>query len=161
MNINIVWGKGHGPTKKTAYDSALKKTGIHNYNLISLSSIVPPNTNVIKSGSIDQEWETGTIVSVVQARNTSSNVGEKISAGLSWKKTNGNNGGIFLEEHCDNDKNKCKKKLYAGMNKMIKNRPEWNWKDNVNYKIIDANVEGPYTTVLVLAIFGPFNMEYN
>ena len=41
--IRISKGVGSGPTPLSAFDAALYTTGIGNYNLIHLSSVIPPN----------------------------------------------------------------------------------------------------------------------
>ena len=47
MKITITTGTGEGPTPLAAFDTALLNAGVANYNLIYLSSIIPPNS-VIK-----------------------------------------------------------------------------------------------------------------
>lgn len=44
MNIHLVAATGHGTTKLSAFDSALCNAGVYNYNLIRLSSVIPPNS---------------------------------------------------------------------------------------------------------------------
>ena len=46
MIIQITSGTGLGPTKLAAFDAALTASGTANYNLIRLSSIIPPNSQV-------------------------------------------------------------------------------------------------------------------
>lgn len=43
-NFVTVSGKGGGKTELNAFDSALVDAGVGNYNLVRLSSILPPNT---------------------------------------------------------------------------------------------------------------------
>jgi len=49
MIIQVTSGKGSGPTTLAAFDSALLDAGVANYNLIKLSSIVPPNVKVVET----------------------------------------------------------------------------------------------------------------
>jgi arginine decarboxylase len=46
MHIQVSGGRGYGPTELAAFDHALHKAGIPNFNLIYLSSILPPGSNV-------------------------------------------------------------------------------------------------------------------
>ena len=46
MKISITYGKGSGKTELAAFDAALWNAGIADYNLIILSSIIPPNSKV-------------------------------------------------------------------------------------------------------------------
>ena len=41
MRIKITSAVGSGPTTLAAFDAALQKAGIENYNLIPLSSVIP------------------------------------------------------------------------------------------------------------------------
>lgn len=46
MQIHVSSGVGTGPTTMAAFDDALNKVGIANYNMIRLSSIVPPKSEI-------------------------------------------------------------------------------------------------------------------
>jgi len=48
MRIDIVWGESEGKTLLSAFDRALLNAGIHNFNLISLNSVIPPNQSSMK-----------------------------------------------------------------------------------------------------------------
>ncbi|MEF8907067.1 MAG: pyruvoyl-dependent arginine decarboxylase, partial [Haloarculaceae archaeon] len=37
--IRVVWGSGTGPTGTAAYDAALAEAGVHDYNLVTVSSV--------------------------------------------------------------------------------------------------------------------------
>jgi arginine decarboxylase len=47
MNIHLVSGIGSGPTTLAAFDAALNDAGIANYNILRLSSVIPPATKLI------------------------------------------------------------------------------------------------------------------
>jgi arginine decarboxylase len=42
MQIHVSSGRGEGPTPLAAFDAALRDAGVSNYNLIALSSVIPP-----------------------------------------------------------------------------------------------------------------------
>ena len=44
LRIPILASTGSGPTALAAFDAALLGAGIANYNLIRLSSVIPPST---------------------------------------------------------------------------------------------------------------------
>ena len=44
MEIQISTGIGIGPTQLSAFDSALNNAGVANYNLLKLSSVIPPKS---------------------------------------------------------------------------------------------------------------------
>ena len=47
MKIIVTSGTGEGPTSLAAFDAALLDAGVANYNLICLSSIIPPGSMTI------------------------------------------------------------------------------------------------------------------
>lgn len=47
MKIFVTKGEGHGQTLMASFDDSLKQAGVYNYNLIRLSSIIPPKSQVI------------------------------------------------------------------------------------------------------------------
>jgi pyruvoyl-dependent arginine decarboxylase len=46
MKIKIASGVGTGPTTLAAFDAALNHAGVANYNIIKLSSVIPPKTTI-------------------------------------------------------------------------------------------------------------------
>lgn len=46
MRILVSHGTGDGPTPLAAFDSALLAAGVENYNLIRLSSVIPPGAGI-------------------------------------------------------------------------------------------------------------------
>ena len=44
--IRVVWGTASGPTRMSSYDAALAEANVHNYNLVSVSSVIPADTPV-------------------------------------------------------------------------------------------------------------------
>lgn len=97
MEIKVVCGVGSGRTILSAFDAALKDAGVYNYNLITLSSIIPPNSVVskIKRYETPQE-EYGHKLYVIKAEIRSEEAGKFIAAGLGWYQlTDGK--GVFVE----------------------------------------------------------------
>ena len=97
MQIYVVAGKGYGKTNLSAFDAALKDAGIHNYNLVYLSSIIPPNSAVIKKNNHETpEDDFGRRLYVVKAEIRSSETGKAIAAGLGWYQS-ADGRGVFVE----------------------------------------------------------------
>jgi len=97
MNIYVVAGKGSGKTTLSAFDSALKKAGVYNYNLITLSSIIPVGSKVIrKAHYVNTPEEYGHKLYVIKAELRSQEVGKFIAAGLGWYQFDDGRG-IFVE----------------------------------------------------------------
>ncbi|PSQ58405.1 pyruvoyl-dependent arginine decarboxylase [Halobacteriales archaeon SW_7_71_33] len=90
--IRVVSGTGTGPTTTAAYDAALLSAGVGNYNLVSVSSVVPPGATVEVDGTAPDLGAAGDRLTVVQARA----VGDRVAAALSWAR--GDDGrGLFYE----------------------------------------------------------------
>lgn len=97
MEIKVVCGVGAGKTTLSAFDSALKDAGVYNYNLITLSSIIPPASRVIKIRRYKTPPEEyGYKLYVVKAEYRSDEVGKFIAAGIGWFQEDDGRG-IFVE----------------------------------------------------------------
>jgi arginine decarboxylase len=66
--IRVVWGSGTGPTETAAYDAALAEAGVHDYNLVTVSSVVPADPPVEAAGTAPDLGPVGEGLTVVQAR---------------------------------------------------------------------------------------------
>lgn len=99
--IQVTTGVGEAKTKTAAFDSALKDCGVHNYNLLELSSVIPTGAQPAKVDQIKINAPLGSRLECVIARNHSpqSKTGQ-ISAGIGWHVFK-EGGGIFTEEHAD------------------------------------------------------------
>lgn len=98
--IHITKGIGSGPTPLSAFDSALYSAGVANYNLIHLSSVIPPNhVPVLKQAEHNNDVETyGDRMYLVYASNATTEVGESVYSGLGWVMTEEEpKRGLFVE----------------------------------------------------------------
>lgn len=97
MDIFIVAGVGKGRTVLSAFDAALKDAGVHNYNLITLSSIIPPGSKISKIRRYQlQTEEYGHKLYVVKAEYRSDEAGKFIAAGIGWYQLDDGRG-MFVE----------------------------------------------------------------
>jgi arginine decarboxylase len=106
LKIEIVFGSGSGKTCLAAFDRALFEAGISNYNLIPLSSVIPPQTEVvIKDKRTLMSDEYGYKLYVVMAESYATEAGKEAWAGLGWVHHNDNSGkGLFVEHDGENEK---------------------------------------------------------
>jgi arginine decarboxylase len=99
--IHTCAGVGTGPTKLSAFDAALRGAGIHNYNLILLSSVIPPGSVVttdrgsLDAGLIRGEW--GDRLYVVMAEERTDVPGTEVWAGIGWVQDEITGRGLFVE----------------------------------------------------------------
>lgn len=98
MHIYIVKGKGTGRTLLSAFDHALQDAGICNYNLITLSSIIPPRSHIILQNQYHTPTEEfGHKLYLVKAEKRSQKKDQYIGAGIGWYQLDDGRG--FFVEH--------------------------------------------------------------
>src|ERR1700754_5073193 len=101
MQIHIASGTGKGPTTLAAFDAALNANGIANYNLLVLSSVIPPETEVVvQPQAIPHEimpgnW--GDRLYVVMAEQRTDVHNEEVWAGIGWVQDPETKKGLFVE----------------------------------------------------------------
>jgi arginine decarboxylase len=98
LTIQIVSGFGEGETLLSAFDSALQTCGVFNYNLLILSSIIPPHSKIVKTDKYQPKGkhEYGHKLYVVKSDIRSNEIGKFIGAGVAWyQKEDGR--GVFVE----------------------------------------------------------------
>ena len=98
MKITVTSGNGTGDTTLSAFDNALKDAGVYNYNLIKLSSVIPPNSEIVMKGFQAPENEFGHRLYIVCAEERSDLIGHSLAAGIAWYQW-GDGRGVFAEHH--------------------------------------------------------------
>jgi len=99
MKIVVTAGTGEGPTAVAAFDAALHSAGVENYNLIPLSSIIPPGSTVERATFETPSSEYGHRLYVVMARCDAQSVGDEAWAGVGWTQEQESGRGLFVELH--------------------------------------------------------------
>jgi arginine decarboxylase len=103
MNITITSGTGEGPTAIAAFDAALRVAGVENYNLILLSSIIPPGSTLKRTTFVTPIDEYGHRLYVVMARCDEHINGRAAWAGVGWTQEPEDGRGLFVELHGDSE----------------------------------------------------------
>ncbi len=106
MKIEIVKGTGVGKTDLSAFDMALNNAGIANYNLIPLSSVIPPRAELKKIGKREKyPEEYGHKLYLVISRAYATVKGSEAWAGIGWVNHVDKSGkGLFVEHHAPSEK---------------------------------------------------------
>ncbi len=108
MNIHIATGLGSGPTTLGAFDAALNDAGIANYNLLRLSSVIPPKTTLVHhDGAIPAEMmpgEWGDRLYVVMAEQRAAIPNTEAWAGIGWVQEQSSGKGLFVEHEGNSEK---------------------------------------------------------
>jgi len=122
MEIIITKGKGTGLNKLSAFDNALYDAGIANFNLIPLTSIIPPASKV-RLKKIDwNQIDFGNKLYVVMARANQEVIGKEAWAGIGWVQAE-NGKGLFVE-HIGESKDDVIQLIKNSLSDMIKYRRE-------------------------------------
>ncbi len=139
MNIHVSAGIGSGPTTLAAFDAALNQNGIANYNLIRLSSVIPPATDLTihKEGPIPAavmpgNWGDRLYVVMAEQREERPNV--EAWAGIGWVQEEGSKKGLFVE-HEGSSEEKVRRDIEQSLRALMATR-------NVDFGEIHMNVIG-------------------
>jgi arginine decarboxylase len=95
LDITVRTAVGEGRTLLSAFDKALLEARVANFNLIPLSSVVPPRSTVTRGGD-RIEGGHGDRLYCVEAVAYADHPGEVVSAGLGWA-IHPEIGGLFVE----------------------------------------------------------------
>jgi arginine decarboxylase len=97
VRIVVSHGTGEGSTSLAAFDAALLAAGVENYNLIRLSSVIPPGSEIHRARYVSEPDEYGLRLYVVMAAERAAEPGTGAYAGLGWVQEPGDGRGLFVE----------------------------------------------------------------
>jgi len=108
MYIYITTGSGKGNTTLSAFDNALHHAGVANYNLITLSSVIPEKSTIHIKQIDWNNKDHGHKLYVVMAEQRETKPGASAWAGLGWvTQTNDSGKGLFVEHHGSSEDEVC------------------------------------------------------
>jgi arginine decarboxylase len=149
--IYVAAGTGSGPTEVAAYDAALADAGVHNYNLVTVSSIVPSEATVTDVDVVPDRGPAGDRLTVVEARTTTAAAGP-IAAGLGW--ATGPGPGLFYEA-VGSDADAVRREIRDGLD-AGRNLRDWTVTEESTLVATATGTSDPdeYVTALVVAAYG-------
>lgn len=151
-SIEIACGTGTGPNTLAAFDGALRATGIANFNLLRLSSVIPPSTEIRPvSGAVSPipgEWGDRLYVVMAEARVTEP--GEQAWAGIGWVQQEESGKGLFVE-HEGHDEEAVRKDILDSLGALVEGRPETFGPPQ--YVLHGATCDGTPTCALAVAVY--------
>lgn len=92
--MHVVRGTGRAPTALSAYDAALAAANVHDYNLVRLSSVLPPDATVEVVDVAPDVGPVGGRLHVVEAATTVAGTGPAAAA-LGWTRDEGGAGVVY------------------------------------------------------------------
>ena len=148
--IRVVWGTGLGPTEVAAYDAALADANVHNYNLVSVSSVIPAEAVVEVPGTAPDLGDPGDRVTVVEAAAVEPGP-TTVTAGLGW--TTGDGPGLFYEAAGETDPETIESRIRQGL-EAGRGLRDWSFDTTaVRTTTIEAAAR-EYAAAVVLAVYG-------
>ena len=112
-NIFLTKGMGVHKEKLASFELALRLAGIASYNLISVSSILPPNCEIINRDAGKNMLHPGQVVPVVLARSESNKPNTLVSSGVGIAIPKNRNDYGYLSEHHTTGMNKNQMEDYV------------------------------------------------
>jgi len=155
--IRVVWGSRTGPTETAAYDAALAEAGVHDYNLVTVSSVVPADPPVEVVGTAPDLGPVGEELTVVQARALAPPPGEgEVDAGpataaVGWARSTAGPG-VFYEAD-GRDPASVRETVVDGLRHGCSLR-EWEPADREVVLRTADPAPGRHTCVVVCAVYG-------
>lgn len=160
LRIAVVSAVGHGRTPLSAFDDALYAVGVHGYNLIILSSVIPTAAEVVEADRYDApDDHYGHKLFVVRAEARSAVPGAVAAAGLGW--LHGADGaGVFVEHHAVATagsraalEDELAADIVASLSDLATRRNLGFAPDRVRSRIVSASVTSGPVCALVLACY--------
>lgn len=157
MNIIIASGKGQGKTLLSAFDAALFDAGVSNYNLLVLSSIIPPGSVIKLQKYKTPDSEYGHRLYVVMSENRSRESGRFIGAAIGWCQEEDGRG-VFVEHHFTENseeavRNLLQEEVKHSLADLCRLRGYSFSPKKMNIKMSVAKVTDAPSSVLVVAVY--------
>lgn len=151
--IRVAWGHATAPTALSSFDAALAAANVHNYNLITLSSVIPAEPPVERVGTAPNLGPAGEGLTVVQSHETVEPGSENPAvAGLGWLRSESGRG-IFYEVS-GTDREEVETAIREGLAAGRELR-EWAFEDEPTVQIETAHPDPEeYATAVVIAAYG-------
>lgn len=152
--IVVTSGVGHGVTKLDSFDAALYDAGIANYNLIELSSVIPPGIDIVTGKWITSPEHYGHRLYLVKSEAYAHFEGLASTpvAGVAWVQRE-DKSGLFVEI-TGQDQDTVEYNMTRTLENMMERR---GWEDgNVEVQSLIAcgTRESAWTCALVAAVYG-------
>jgi arginine decarboxylase len=150
--IRIVWGTATAPTPTASYDAALAAANVHNYNLVSVSSVIPADGEIEEVGEAPDLGPAGERLTVVEGRKTvPPGADVPAVASLGWDREPDGPGIFYETSGTDPEavRNRIDDGLAAG-----RTLRSWAFGETGRRLVVADPDPDSYATALVLAVYG-------
>ncbi|QGG96633.1 pyruvoyl-dependent arginine decarboxylase [Actinomarinicola tropica] len=151
LEIPVVPGVGSGPNELAAFDAALVDAGVADRNLIRLSSVIPPASVITEpDGPVAAPGGWGDRLYVVMAEARTSNLHDRLAAGIGWVQEPVTGRGLFVE-HEGHTVEEVETHIRDSLDSLTRSRDvEFG---DVHMRLSTTVCEGPAACALVVAVF--------
>lgn len=158
MNLYVAGAVGRARTELAAFDRALLEVGAANFNLIRLSSVIPPGSEVHDVGRCptppSASW--GDRLYTVYAQQRTTTPGVQVWAGVGWVQDPTTGRGLFVEHEGD-DESTVRDEITCSLAELQAHRgidlgP-------IRMRVVGAECTGSPTCALVLCTYGTAGWE--
>lgn len=149
--IRVVWGTGRGPTELSAYDAALAAAGVHDYNLLGLSSVIPAGARIEEVGSAPNLGPPGEALHVVEAAAVGRDGPQ--TAVLAWARSP-EGPGLFYEAGGRGSTEAVVEEALTGIEAGVELRERPYGEPETRSVSVDADDVGEYAAAVALAAYG-------
>lgn len=123
LTIRVSSGVGEGATRLAAFDAALRSAGVGDFNLIRLSSVIPPSAVVDEVRADGQvSGGHGDLLYCVYADAYASTPGDRAWAGLAWSRRAEQPGGGLFVEHTGSSRTAVERDLQLTLDELSRGR---------------------------------------
>ncbi|AWB26632.1 pyruvoyl-dependent arginine decarboxylase [Halococcoides cellulosivorans] len=152
-SIRVVAATGRGPTHTAAFDDALAAVDAHDYNLIDLSSVVPPDATIERCERLPDLGPIGGGLCVVRASATvAPDADRPVGAAVGWDRT-ASGAGVFYEEEGP-DPAAVERRVREGIAHARAIRPDRDWDGDPTVVTSRADPGSAVGAAVVLAAVG-------
>ncbi len=104
LTIELGAATGTAPTSLAAFDAALRVLGVGDANLIRLSSVIPPDSAVVRTDRVRKPIGWGDRLYCVYAEQHATKPGQTAAAGIGWVLVDdGSGAGLFVEHEAETE----------------------------------------------------------
>lgn len=161
MKIHVGTGLGSASTTLGAFDAALYDAGIANYNLLRLSSVIPPKSDLaIHDGQIPHEvmpGEWGDRLYVVMAEKREDRPNAEAWAGIGWVQDPETKKGLFVE-HAGESEQQVRRDITQSLEALLATR-NINDFGPIQMKVVGKTCSHLPVCALVVAVYQASDWE--
>jgi arginine decarboxylase len=151
MDVYVSTAVAEGGTELAAFDACLLKVGVGNFNLLYLSSVIPPDVVIRREDAPASIGSWGDRLYCVIAEQRTSRIGHEIWAGIGWAQQVQGNQGVFAEA-IGATEGEVELQLKWTLAEMTARRKDGDWRDP-EFALVGSTCSGAPICALAVATY--------